>query len=163
MLGYSSLSIRNIRRTSQVVWVVKIQIFLYYSIIYEAIPCFYRLWCDGVSILHWWTWHIAWLIELRWSWPAFGRFLVLADILPSKARVRLSCPFRAGISDSYILFIIKTTHLEHYPIILFYSLRGNIYYILSKRYLQHYKGYHKLGFYMIFHLFRIDNSKRKIL
>ena len=97
MLGYSSLSIRNIRRTSQVVWVVKIQIFLYYSIIYEAIPCFHRLRCDGVSILHWWTWHISWLIELRWSWPAFGRFLVLADILPSKARVRLSCPFRAGI------------------------------------------------------------------
>ena len=28
MLGYSSLSIRNIQRTSQVVWVVKIQILL---------------------------------------------------------------------------------------------------------------------------------------
>ena len=114
VLGYSSLSIRNIRRTSQMVWVVKIQIFLYYSIIYEAIPCFYRLRCDGVSILHRWTWHIAWLVELRWSWPAFGWFLVLSYILPSKARVRLSCPFWAGISDSYILFIIKTTHLEHY-------------------------------------------------
>ena len=80
------------------VWVVVIKVFLPYSIVHEAIPCLHRLRCDGVSILHRRPWDISRLVELRWSWPAFWWFLVLSYILPSKARVRLSCPFRAGIN-----------------------------------------------------------------
>ena len=79
------------------VWVVKIQILFSYSIWNKAIPSLYSLWRNRISVLHRRTWHISRLIELRWSRPAFRWFLVLADILPSKAWVRLSCPFRTGV------------------------------------------------------------------
>ena len=97
MLGYSSFPIGDVRGTSQMVWVVKIQILFSYPVVHKAIPRFHGLWRNRVSILHRRTWHISRLVELRWSWPTLRWFLVLADILPSKARVRLSCPFRAGI------------------------------------------------------------------
>ncbi|SZD74364.1 Uncharacterised protein [Candidatus Ornithobacterium hominis] len=77
---------------------IVIKVFLPYSIRNKAIPCFYRLGSNRVSILHRRTWDISRLIELRWSWPAFRWFLVLSYILPSKARVRLSCPFRRSIN-----------------------------------------------------------------